>query len=335
MSNLILAALVVLVTLVLVMLLILIRGTKAQITILEQKLNDQSANQELERQLGRTLDQSLGGLGQRLQESLARQSAETAQNLGHLREKLGVMDQAQQQFKDLGQHVIDLKSVLDNRQARGAIGELQLANLVQQVLPANLYQLQTKLSNGKQPDCLLILPNPPGPMVVDAKFPLEGYRAWLDDPEKGLGRFSGDIKKHIDDIADRYIIAGETADFALMYIPAEAVYAEIYASVPKMVDYGFKKKVFLVSPTTLMATLTTIRGIVRDVELHKNAAQVQKMVGTVAEDVARLQERVENLQKHFGQAEKDITLISTSTGKIIAQADKIAAVDMTQDVPKQ
>ena len=331
MSNLILAALVALMFFVLVMLLVLIRGTKAQIAILEQKLGDNSANQELERQLHRTLDQSLGGLGQRLQESLARQSAETAQNLGHLREKLGVMDQAQQQFKDLGQHVVDLKGILDNRHARGAIGELQLANLLQQVLPSNLYRLQSKLSNGKQPDCLLLLPNPPGSMVVDAKFPLEGYRLWLDDPETGLGQFSTDVKKHIDDIAARYIIAGETADFALMYIPAEAVYAEVYASLPKVVDYGFKKKVFLVSPTTLMATLTTVRGIVRDVELQKNAAQVQKMVASVTEDVLRLQGRVEHLQKHFAQAGKDVDLIATSAGKITSKAEKIAAVDLTQD----
>ena len=331
MSNLILMALVVLMVFVLVMLLVLIRGTKNQIAILEQKLGDSSANQELERQLSRTLDQSLGGLGQRLHESLARQSAETAQNLGNLREKLGVMDQAQQQFRDLGQHIVDLKGVLSNRQARGVIGELQLANLVQQVLPNTLYRFQTKLSNGKQPDCLLILPNPPGSMVIDAKFPLEGYRAWLENPETGLSQFSSDVKTHIDDIANRYIIAGETADFALMYIPAEAVYAEIYASLPKIIDYAFQKKVFLVSPTTLMATLTTIRGIVRDVELQKNAAVVQKMVATVAEDVVRLQDRAENLQKHFGQVGKDVDLIITSAGKITSKAEKIAAVDVTQD----
>ena len=206
---------------------------------------------------------------------------------------------------------------------------MQLANLVQQVLPKNLYQLQATLSNGKRPDCLLLLPNPPGSMAVDAKFPLEGYRVWLGDPERGLGQFSADVKKHIDDIAARYIISGETADFALMYIPAEAVYAEIYASLPKIVDYGFQKKVFLVSPTTLMATLTTVRGIVRDVELQKHAAQVQKMVGEVAGDVTRLQERVENLQKHFGQAEKDIGQISTSMTKITSKAEKITAVDLT------
>ncbi|NQY83124.1 MAG: DNA recombination protein RmuC, partial [Alphaproteobacteria bacterium] len=208
MSNLILGILVLLLVLVVVLLLRSARGMEQQrerIAKLDTYLNDQSGHQELERQLGRTLDQSLGRLGQRIHESLARQSAETAQNLGTLREKLGVMDQAQQQFRDLGQHVVDLKNVLSNRQARGAIGELQLANLVQQVLPNVLYRFQATLSNNRRPDCLLILPNPPGSMVVDAKFPFEGYRVWLNTPEdgdhaEGLRQFSRDVRTHIDHI---------------------------------------------------------------------------------------------------------------------------------------
>lgn len=300
---------------------------------LDRRFENREAYQELERQFGRTLDQSLGGLGQRMNDSLARQSTETAQNLGILREKLGAIDAAQQQFRDLGQHVIDLKNILGNRQARGAIGEVQLENLFKQVLPNEFYRLQVQLSNNSRADGMICMPNPPGKVVVDAKFPLEGYREWLNTSEKAsqegsLKRFAQDVKKHIDSIADKYILLGETADFALMFIPAEAVYAEIFASLPNIVEHSFKRKVFLVSPTTMMATLSTVRAIVRDVHMQNHAKEVQRLVGLVAGDVERLDERVSKLQSHFDQAQKDVREVRISASQITSRAEKISQVGL-------
>ena len=314
----------------------LVWGGRAEMRAFRQQIDaDRNAGHELERQLHRSLDQSLGGMSQRIHESLTQQTSETTKSLITLHEKLGAIDQAHHQLRDLGQHLLDLKGILNNKQARGAFGEQQLADLVSTLLPGEFYALQFSFSSGVRVDCLLKLPNPPGSIAVDAKFPLEGYRALIDLPAEedsaaALRQFGKSVRNHIDTIADKYIIPGETADFAMMFLPAEAVYAEIHASLSEVVDYAFKRRVFLVSPTTLMATLTTIRGIMRDVKLQQQALEIKKQIGLVLKDVERLEQRGQNLGRHFARNQRDIDEIDTSVRQISQRVRRIAGLDVEE-----
>jgi DNA recombination protein RmuC len=275
----------------------------------------------------------------RMGQSLQKSSKETAESVTKLTERLSVIDQAQQNITKLSTEVVGLQHILDDKQARGAFGEVQLEAIVEDALPASAYEFQSVLANGRRADCLIRLPNPPGSVVVDAKFPLTAYRNMLNAEDDGARAASAkqlgeDVKKHIRDIAERYIIPGETADSALMFLPSEAVYAELHAHHPAIIDGSYKSRVYIVSPTTMMATLTTVRAVLRDVEMRKQASVIQAEVGTMLTDVGRLSERVSNLRKHFDQANRDIDQIETSAGKVQTRGTRIHELDLGETEPE-
>lgn len=291
--------------------------------------------QAQERLMTRTLDERLTQVTQRVSESLNKQAVDTATTMGDLKERLAIIGKAQENITKLSANVVSLQEVLSNKQARGAFGETQLADQVRNALPPSAYAFQVTLSNGARADCLLTLPNPPGCIAIDSKFPLESYHALRnarDDRAKLEARraFAADVLKHVNDIATKYIIVGETADSALMFLPSEAVYAELHAELPEVVEKSHRARVYIVSPTTLMATLNTIRAVLKDAEMREQAGLIQKEVAAMGDDVSRLDTRVARLQQHFGQAEEDLRQIRISTEKVQKRAVKIQELDLDE-----
>lgn len=299
--------------------------------------------QTQERLLMRTLDERLNQVSLRVSESLHKQAVDTANTMGDLKERLAIIGKAQENITKLSADVVSLQEVLSNKQARGAFGETQLADQVRNALPPSAYAFQATLGNGSRVDCLLTLPNPPGCIAIDSKFPLESYHALRNAREdrdrlEARRRFSADVLKHVNDIASKYIIPGETAESALMFLPSEAVYAELHAELPEVVEKSHRARVYIVSPTTLMATLHTIRAVLKDAQMREQAGLIQKEVAAMGDDVSRLDSRVAKLQQHFGQAEEDIRQIRISTEKVQKRAVKIQELDLdeieAQDLPK-
>ena len=289
-----------------------------------------------ERTLAKALDDRLGDVSKRIGDSLQKQSTQTTTTMGDLKARLAVINAAQENITKLSAQVVSLQDVLANKQARGAFGEMQLSDQIQNALPPSAYKFQAKLSNGKIADCLLTLPNPPGSIAIDAKFPLESYhllRAAKDDDARtnALRSFGADISKHVRDIAEKYIVPGETAESALMFLPSEAVYAELHAELPAIVEKSHRARVYIVSPTTLMATLNTIRAVLKDAQMREQASLIQREVQIMADDVSRLDERASNLQRHFGQAEEDLRQILISSAKVTGRAQRIGEVDLSED----
>lgn len=284
----------------------------------------------------RSVQERLDAVTKQMGESLNQSATRTAQSLGEITKHLTVIDQAQQNIKELSGQVVGLQNILDNKQARGAFGEVQLRDLVSAVLPPQAFDLQASLGNGKRVDCLIKLENPPGPICIDAKFPLESYhllRAAETELEQKQAQaaFRQAMQKHVSDIAERYIVPGETAESALMFLPSEAIYAELHANFPDAVERSYRAKVWIVSPTTLMALLNTIRAVLKDARMREQADLIQKEVQKMLVDVQRLETRVDNLQKHFDQAEKDVKQIGVTTGKILRQATRIENVELADD----
>ena len=271
-------------------------------------------------------------------ETLRQQTEETGKRLGQLQERLALIDRAQESLSQLSAQTTRLENVLANKQARGAFGEVQLENLVRQALPPDAWQFQHTLSNGKRADCLLVLPHPPGPIVIDAKFPLEAWYQ-LGDAEDESGRITARkaltqaMAKHVADIAERYIIDGETANSAILFLPSEAIYAEFHTNLTAAVENSYASRVYITSPTTLMATLNTVRAVLRDVKMQEQAALIQKQVGELMKDVRLLAERVGKLDRHFTLAQKDIEQISTSTRRITNRGGRIERIELEDKNP--
>ncbi len=285
------------------------------------------------RDLAQSLETRIEALTKRLGEGIDQASQRTGTNLTALSERLAVIDAAQAQIARLSTQVVGLQDILSNKQARGAFGEVQLEAIVRDALPAGVYTLQATLSNGTRADCLVRLPNPPGSIVIDAKFPLESYRALRaagdDIARQAAARaFASAVQKHVDDIAEKYIIPGETAESALMFLPSEAVYAELHAGFGTVVENAGRRRVWLVSPTTLMATLVTVRAVLKDARVREQAHLIQKEVGQLALDAGRLAERVGKLGRHFAQAEQDVRDIGVSAEGIVRHATRIGSVDL-------
>lgn len=279
------------------------------------------------------MDEKLLAVTKSVGEGLQQSTAKTTETIQDLRERLAKIDVAQQKISHLSEQVVSLQEVLSNKQARGAFGEIQLNDLVKSILPPSAYEFQSVLSNQKRADCVLKLPNPPGTIVIDSKFPLESYQALRNaasDREKVEAErfFRASVLKHIKDIAEKYIISGETAESALMFLPAESIYAELYTNFTDVVEVSYRSKVWIVSPTTLMATLNTVRAVLKDATMREQAGVIQKEVGTLVEDISRLDERIENLSKHFELASKDIGEIRISSGKIARRIDKIEELEL-------
>lgn len=263
---------------------------------------------------------------------------QTVETLTDLRERLAKIDAAQENISTLSKQMVSLQDVLSNKQARGAFGEIQLNDLVISILPPNAYEFQAVLQNQKRADCLLKLPNPPGSIVIDAKFPLESYyalRKATDDRQKLEAErfFKASVVKHIKDIAEKYIIPGITAESALMFLPSESIYAELHANFIDVVETSYRNKVWIVSPTTLMATLNTVRAILKDAQMREQAGVIQKEVGILIDDIIRLDKRVESLSKHFDQANDDIKDIKVSSEKINKKITKIENIQLGEKTP--
>ena len=279
------------------------------------------------------IDEKLLAVTKNVGDGLRQSNAKTDETLASLRERLAKIDAAQQKISSLSEQVVSLQEVLSNKQARGAFGEIQLNDLVISALPPNVYSFQAVMSNNKKADCLLKLPNPPGAIVVDAKFPLESYYALrkAENPREKIEAerfFKASVLKHIKDISEKYIIAGETAESALMFLPSEAIYAELHANFIDVVEASYKSKVWIVSPTTLMATLNTIRAILKDAYMTKQTAIIQKEVSSLIEDIERIDGRIANLDKHFKLASDDIEQIKISSGKIARKIQKIEDIEL-------
>ncbi len=286
--------------------------------------------------MSKFLEDRLDKVSNRMNQSISDTATKTAESLGKLNTRLTVIDEAQKNITDLSGQVIGLQDILSNKQARGAFGEIQMSDLVRDALPPSSYSFQATLSNSKRVDCLIDLPNPPGSIAIDSKFPLEAYQALAaaeDDHAKKIAArsFRTALQKHIKDISSKYIIPGETADCALMFLPSEAVYAELHGHFPDIVQESFRAKVWIASPTTLMALLHTVRAVLKDVEMREQAGVIQTEVGKMMEDVGRLGTRVGNLKRHFGQAEKDLLDITTSTEKILRHGEKIENVHLDDE----
>lgn len=293
-------------------------------------------NARAQEEIKRTMNERLDAVSKRVGDSLEHTREKTGESLEKLKERLAVIDEAQKNITDLSGQMVGLQDILSNKQARGAFGEIQLNDLVSSILPPSSYEFQVTMENSKRADCLIKLPNPPGSIVVDAKFPLESYHRLQGaeneaDFKKAQSLFKADIQKHVKDISEKYIIHGVTAESALMFLPSEAVYAELHANYSDVVEKSYRAKVWIVSPTTLMATLNTVRAVLKDARMREQAGIIQKHVTTLLDDVGRLDDRVEALRKHFGQAEKDIDLISTSTRKISSKVDVIEKIQMEEE----
>ena len=281
------------------------------------------------------MEQRLTLVQQQMNENLHGSARRTAQSLGDLQQRLSVIDKAQDNITKLSSDVLSLQDILSNKQTRGAYGEIQLNDIVTKALPSDSYTLQATLSNGNRPDCLIHLPNPPGHIVIDSKFPLESYEALRNaktdrDLNEAAKFLRASIKKHIKDISSKYIIEGETADGALMFLPSEAVYAELHANFPELVREGFAARVWIVSPTTCMATLNTMRAILKDARMREQAGAIRRELGLLFQDVERLGTRVENLDRHFGQAVKDLSEIKISSDKAGRRARRLDNFDFEE-----
>jgi DNA recombination protein RmuC len=297
-----------------------------------------SQQAETVQRVERSLREQEQALAKAVGERLDRTDMATGQIVTDLRERLARIDEAQKKIGDLSTQVVSLQEVLSNKQARGAFGEVQLNDLVQSALPPQAYAFQHTLSSGVRADCLLHLPNPPGSIAIDAKFPLESYSALRavpagDAPALLVAQraFQQAIRKHIGDIRDKYIVPGETAESALMFLPSEAVYAELHANFTGLVEESYRARVWIVSPTTMMATLNTVRAVLKDVRMREQAGEIQKTVGLLLEDVKRLDDRVDRLKTHFAQTEKDLRDIDTSADRITKRGQRILDVDLGEE----
>jgi len=270
-----------------------------------------------------------------MNENLSHSSRRTAQSLGDLQQRLSTIDKAQEKITKLSGDVLSLQDILSNKQTRGAFGEIQLTDIVSKALPSDGFELQATLSTGKRADCLIKLPNPPGPIVIDSKFPLEAYEALRNassetESSSAVRLFRTSVRKHIKDISEKYIVEGETADGAILFLPSEAVYAELHANFSDLVREGFSARVWIVSPTTCMATLNTMRAILKDARMREQAGAIRNELTLLYQDVDRLGVRVESLDRHFNQAAKDISDIKISADKAGRRAKRLDNFDFEE-----
>ena len=288
--------------------------------------------------LAKTVDGRLEQISGKVSERLDEGFKKTNETFVSVMARLATIDEAQKKIDGLTTNVVSLQELLGDKRSRGAFGEVQLEDLVRNILPPQAYAMQFTLPNGSRADCMLKLPEPTGMMAVDAKFPLENYRRMFDvsiaETERTLARrqFKMDIKKHVDDISSKYIIPGVTSDGAMMFVPAEAVFAEIHAHHPDVVEYAMQRRVWVVSPTTLWAVLNTARAVLKDVETRKQVHIIQDELGKLGRDFNRFEERMGDLAKHIGQANKDVELIHISSRKITDRFAQIERVDLDQPV---
>lgn len=309
--------------------------TKANREELAKSLSLNSENMEKRIDaLTQSTDKRLQDISGQVEKRLADGFEKTTKTFNDILKRLALIDDAQKKITELSTNVVSLQEVLADKRSRGAFGEVQLNALIRNVLPEKHFALQHTLSNGKIADCIMFLPDPTGNVVIDSKFPLESFRRMADNENVESERkaaerqFKQDIKKHINDISDKYLIDRETAEGAVMFIPAEAIFAEIHAHQSDLVEYANKKRVWLASPTTLMAILTTARSVLKDEETREQIHIIQAHLSELAQDFSRFRGRFDNLAKHIDQAASDVKQIHTSANKISNRFEKIEQVEL-------
>jgi DNA recombination protein RmuC len=283
--------------------------------------------------LQRAVAERLEALDSRLGENLKETAAKTAETLGGLQLRLGLIDEAQKNLMDLSGQVVGLQQILANKQARGAYGQGQMEAIVRDALPPGLFEFQATLSNKSRPDCLIRLPGSNTAIVIDSKFPLEAFellKSATTDTEKRAAevRVRADVGKHVRDIAEKYLIPGETQAPAIMFVPSESLYAELHDSFSDLIQKAQRAQIIVVSPNILMLAINTVQTVMKDARMREQASVIQKEVGLLLNDVRLLAERVGKLQTHLGQAEGDIKNILISTGKVVGRAERIERVDL-------
>ena len=287
-------------------------------------------------ELTKTTEEKLRDINHQVEKRLADGFEKTNETFSDVIKRLAMIDVAQKKITELSSNVVSLQEILNDKRSRGAFGEIQLSALIQNMIPEQHFSFQHQLSNNRRVDCMLFLPEPTGNIAVDAKFPLENYRLMIDSslPEsthvQAERQFKQDIRKHINDISEKYIVAGETADGAVMFIPAEAVFAEIHAHHSDLVEHAQKAKVWLVSPTTMMAILTTARAVLKDAATRKQVHEIQKHLHHLGNDFERFQVRMDNLAKRIAQTSVDVEQVHISSRKISQRFSQIEKADLSE-----
>ncbi len=310
--------------------------------VVEKRLGEMSQS-NIERlaksneQIQQTLHQRLTEISGQVEKRLNKGFEKTNETFTDVIKRLALIDEAQKKITELSSSVISLQEVLTDKRSRGAFGEAQMMLLVRNMMPEGAFAEQHVLSNGTRVDCMLFMPEPTGNLAIDAKFPLDSFKTMMDtdaaesDRKAAERLFRQDIKKHINDIASKYIISGETSDGALMFIPAEAVFAEIHAHQPQLVEEAQRKRVWMVSPTTMMAVLTTARAVLKDSATRKQIHLIQEHLVMLAADFDRFRSRMDNLSRHIQQANKDVAEVNTSARKISSRFEKIEKVELEEE----
>lgn len=283
-------------------------------------------------EMSQTLNDRLDGMSQRIGTTLTEQTRSTHENLSKLQERLAVIDAAQGNIQDLAKDVIGLQAILSNKQTRGAFGQARMEALIADALPSGSYSLQPTLSNGFRPDCTIRMPNNAPPLVIDAKFPLEAWNALKadDSPEAkraATQQFRRDMEVHIRDVADKYLISGETQDTAFIFVPSESIFADIHQHFENLVQRAHRSRVVIVSPSLLMLSVQVIQSVLKDQRMREQAHLIQGEVALLMDDVRRLDERTRKLQSHFGLVQKDVDMMLTSSDKVLARGVKIESLD--------
>jgi DNA recombination protein RmuC len=286
--------------------------------------------------LARIVSDRLDSVGARLGAGLETQAQTTGENLMRLNERLAVIDAAQSRLSEMTREVVSLKDILSNKQSRGAFGQGRMEAIVRDGLPAGAYEFQFTLSNRARPDCVIRLPGDARLLAVDAKFPLEGFtalRAARDDETRktALARVRTDVGKHVKDIAERYLLPGETQDVALMFVPSEAIYSDLVDQFDELVQKAHRARVVIVSPTLMMMAISVAQAILRDARMRDEAHAIQAEVGKLMNDVRLLVERAGKLEMHFRQAQEDVHGLGAAGARIARRAERIDTMDFSAE----
>ncbi len=283
-------------------------------------------------ELNQAISQRLDGMSQRVSTTITEQTKSTHENLRKLQERLAVIDAAQNNIQTLAKDVVGLQAILSNKQTRGAFGQSRMETIVADGLPIGAYAFQQTLSNGSRPDCTIRMPNGAPPLVIDAKFPLEAWNAIRDAGGPDLAKaasqqFRRDMEIHIRDIAEKYLIQGETQDTAFLFVPSESIFAEVHENFEAIVQKAHRARVVIVSPSLLMLSIQVIQAVLKDQRMQAQAHVIQGEVAHLMDDLGRLDDRVRKLQGHFAMAQKDVDMIVTSADKLTKRGAKIEALE--------
>jgi DNA recombination protein RmuC len=289
-------------------------------------------------ELARAVNERLDRMTHRVGSDLTETARKTTDSIAKLHERLAVIDSAQKNLTELSSNMVSLQEILANKQARGAFGQMRMEAIIQDGLPKGAFTFQATLSNGKRPDCLLHMPNTKAGVVIDAKFPLEGFEAFRvargpDEKKEAARRVRIDVGRHVDAMAERYFLPGETQDTAILFVPSEAIYADLAEHFSDLVQKAHRARIVICAPNMLMLAVQTMQAILKDVKMREQAHLIQREVGRLMEDMGRLRERVLDLQRHFGQANQDIEKILTSSERIASRGHRIESLEFEGDGP--